>query len=111
MEAYYIPEKSKSKSGFKNFVLVVGIILFIYLGGIVIHAIDGRKPGYIYIDSLIIGKTKEEIVAVYGEPDHRFRGNEFDYNINCFISAQCYHAIIFEDGVAVEIDRHRTGYP
>lgn len=105
MDANYVQAKPKSKSGLKTFALVAGIILFVYVGSVVIFAIDGSMPGYIYRDSLIIGKTKEEIIAVYGEPDERVGENEFDYNINC-ISALCHHSIIFKDGVAVKIKRH-----
>ncbi len=111
MDANYVQAKPKSKSGLKTFALAAGIILFVNVGSVVIFAIDGSMPGYIYRDSLIIGKTKEEIIAIYGEPDYRFWGNEFDYKINCILSGQCYHAIIFEDGVAVKIERHLNGYP
>lgn len=108
MDANYV--QTKPKSGLKTFALVVGVILFMYVGSVVINAMDGSMPGYIYRDSLIIGKTKEEIIAIYGEPDIIIaRG--YGYSINCILSGQCYHAIIFEDGVAVEIDRHRNGYP
>ncbi|MBD5146983.1 MAG: DUF4044 domain-containing protein [Ruminococcus sp.] len=105
MNAYYVPAAPKPRSGLKTFTLVVGIIMFVYVGSVVLFAIDGSMPGYIYRDSLIIGKTKEEIIAVYGEPDERVGENEFDYNINC-VSALCHHSIIFKDGVAVKIKRH-----
>ena len=105
MNAYYVSAVPKPRSGLKTFALVVGIILFVYVGSVVLYAMDGSMPGYIYRDSLIIGKTKEEIIAVYGEPDEMVGENEFDYNINC-VSALCHHSIIFKDGVAVKIKRH-----
>lgn len=115
MDAYYVPIKPKTRSGLKTVALVVGVILFMYgfMYGFWVwgHAKQGSMPGYIYRDSLIIGKTEEEIIAVYGEPDHRFWYNEINYDINCILSGQCYHAIIFEDGVAVKIERHLNGYP
>ena len=111
MDANYVQAKLGSKSGLKTFALVVGVILFMYGFWILGNAGQGSMPGYIYRDNLIIGNTKEEIIAIYGEPDYRFWGSEFDYKINCILSNQCYHAIIFEDGVAVKIDRHCNGYP
>lgn len=104
MDANYV--QAKPKSGLKTFALVVGIIMFVYVGSVVLFAMDGSMPGYIYRDSLIIGKTEEEIVSIYGEPDERVGRNEFDYKINCIFSAWCHHSIIFKDGVAVEIKRH-----
>lgn len=106
MDANYVQANPKSKSGLKTFALVAGIILFVYVGSVVLFAIDGSMPGYIYRDSLIIGQTKEEIIAVYGEPDERVGENEFDYKINCIFSDWCHHSIIFEDGIAVRINRH-----
>lgn len=110
MDANYVQTKPKSKSGLKIFALVVGVILFMYGFWVWDNASQGRMPGYIYRDSLIIGKTKSEIKEVYGDPDIIFASG-YGYSINCIFSGQCYHAIIFEDGVAVEIDRHRNGYP
>lgn len=99
----------KKHLGIKIFVIVFCILLLIYGGVVAIFAKDGSMPGHIYRDSLILGKTREEIIEIYGEPDQEFRANEIDYRINCVLSRYCYHRIIFdENGIAIDIDRHRN---
>lgn len=102
MEAYYVPEKSKSKSGFKNFALVVLVILFMYGLSVLGFALQGSMPSYVYRESVIIGKNRDEIKEIYGEPDIRFVGN-YGYKINCFITTNHFYWIDFdENGIAYE---------
>ncbi len=63
-----------------------------------------------YVDTWIYGKTREEIQAVYGEPD--YDGNGLSYIVGPHIMENLYYCIEFDrSGKAVEIYETTTPWP
>ena len=63
-----------------------------------------------YVDMWIYGKTREEIQAVYGEPD--YDGNGLSYIVGPHIWDTLYYCIEFDrSGKAVEIYETTTPWP
>ncbi|MBP1549466.1 MAG: hypothetical protein J6A05_05630 [Oscillospiraceae bacterium] len=56
-----------------------------------------------------MGKTRDEVVQIYGEPDFTFCG-DYCYKVTCFFSTQHYCYVEFDDKVAVNVD-DACGYP
>lgn len=91
------------------FALLVGG-LFWYVNSVVLNALyNDSLPLYFYRESAILGKTKDEIIQKYGEPDFIYFG--YCYKVNCPFSTQHYCYIEFdENGVAAEMG-DACGYP
>lgn len=110
---------------------VIGLIVFIALGILVplIYGIVKKKywilisegiiilsialccylfpTKYPYVDPWIIGKTREEIVAVYGQPDGIDWGSKISYDLGRDAAGQDWQYFIHfdENGIAIKVEK------
>ena len=96
--------------GVKRFLKIVCLLLVAYLVLVSLDVIlNDTKPLYIYNENIILGKTRDEVAQIYGEPDFTFCG-DYCYKVTCFFSTQHYCYVEFDDKVAVNVD-DACGYP